>query len=82
MREFYKEIIPDDYLKKLHLSNRQIDAISYVKEHGSISNSEYQAITGVSKRTATRDLNILKEKGIFSIEGGIGRGSIYKLKGS
>ncbi|HZW61349.1 MAG TPA: helix-turn-helix domain-containing protein [Candidatus Babeliales bacterium] len=79
---FYKEIITDDYLKKLHLSKRQIDAVSYVKEHGSISNSEYQAITGVSKRTATRDLNILKEKGIFSMEGGIGRGSIYKLKGS
>lgn len=79
---FYKEFITRDYLKKSHLSKRQLDAIAYVKEHGSISNTEYQSLTGVSKATATRDLNLLREEGIFILEGSTGRGSIYKIKGS
>ena len=78
---FYKELITDDYLKKLHLSKRQLDAIAYIKEHGSISNTTYQTLAGVSKRTATRDLSLLKEKGILEIEGITGKGSVYKLKG-
>lgn len=78
---FYKEFINEDYLKTLHLSKHQLSAIAYVKEHDSISNGEYQTLTDVSKRTATRDLNILKEKGIFNLDGTIGRGSIYRLKG-
>ncbi len=78
---FNKELLTEDYLKELHLSKRQLDAVFYVKEHGSISNTIYQSITGVSKSTATRDLNLLKNKGIFELEGVTGKGSIYKLKG-
>jgi ATP-dependent DNA helicase RecG len=54
-------------------------AIEYVKEHGSISNAEYQTVTGVSNRTALRDLKELKLKGILISTGGTGRGIAYRL---
>jgi len=56
--------------------------VAYVrrKEHGSISNSEYQKIAEISERTATRDLNYLKSKDIFITDGSAGRGTVYKLK--
>lgn len=57
-------------------------AIAYVREHGTITNGEYQTIAYVSKSTATRDLNIMKQKDIFISEGVTGRGTVYKLKGS
>ncbi|HEX4044920.1 MAG TPA: ATP-binding protein, partial [Gammaproteobacteria bacterium] len=77
---FYKEFLTEEHLKKIGLSKRQIKAVSYAKEHGSISNSEYQEIAKVSQRTATRDLNFLKLKDIFISEGSTGRGTLYKLK--
>jgi len=77
---FSKEFFTEEQLKKLGLSQRQIKAISYVKAHGSISNSEYQKIAEISERTATRDLNLLKEKDILMSEGTAGRGIIYRIK--
>lgn len=79
---FYKQFLTKEYLQKIGLSERQFKAALYTKEHGSISNSEYQQIAEVSKRTATRELNELKEKGVFISEGTTGRGMIYRLKGS
>lgn len=79
---FYKQFLSKNYLKKIGLSERQFKAATYAKDHGSISNSEYQQIAEVSKRTATRELNDLKEKGIFILEGTTGKGTIYRLKGS
>lgn len=69
-------------LKKIGLSERQLKAIDYVNQHGSINNTEYQNIGKVSKSTATRELNQLKIKGILYAEGTTGRGTIYRLKGS
>ncbi|MES2615951.1 MAG: helix-turn-helix domain-containing protein [Bdellovibrionota bacterium] len=77
---FYRKIPTENYLLKEGLSEREILVISYAKEHGSISNSEYQKITGVSKRTASRELNELKIKDIFIVEGTTGKGTIYRLK--
>ena len=37
-------------------------------------------IEGVSKSKATRDLNELKSKEIFVVEGGGSRGTIYRLR--
>jgi len=79
---FYKDLLADEYLKKMKLSERQCKAVAYIKEHGNISNSEYQALTGISKSTATRELNELKEKGILVLKGTTGRETKYLLKGS
>ena len=61
------------------LSARQLLAIEYVKKHGSISNAEYQTLTGVSRQTAFRDLKELKLKNILISESGAGRWTIYRL---
>jgi len=79
---FYKHMFDEANLIKQGLSERQIQAVIYAKEHGSISNTEYQSIAKISKATATRELTLLKEKNVFVIEGVTGRGTVYKLKGS
>ena len=77
---FYREGLTEDRLKNMGLSERQISAIMYTKEHETISNTEYQMIAKVSKSTATRELNDLKAKNILAAEGAGGRGTIYRLK--
>jgi len=64
------------------LSVRQKKMIGYIKQYGRIGNSEYQSIAAISKRTATRDLKELVDKGILVVEGDTGRGTTYRLKGS
>lgn len=75
---FHRQLFTEARLKDMGLSERQIFAVNHALEHGMITNSEYQIIAGVSKRTATRDLNELKSKGIFIIEGG-GHATVYRL---
>jgi ATP-dependent DNA helicase RecG len=74
-------VLPDERLQELELSERQLKAIAFVKSQGHISNTEYQDVTGVSKRTATRKLNELMSKDVLVSEGGSrGRGRLYRLK--
>ena len=54
----------------------------YVKEKGRITNKEYQGLFGVSKPTASRELDDLVRKGILERIGATGRGAYYVLKGS
>lgn len=51
-----------------------------MKEHETISNTDYQTIANISKRTASRELNELKSKDILVAEGVRGRGTVYRLK--
>ena len=78
---FHKQLLTDEELTKMGLSERQLKAISYLKEQGNITNTEYQDVTGVSKRTATRELSKLTSIGILISEGGArGRGKSYRFK--
>jgi predicted HTH transcriptional regulator len=43
--------------------SRLIKAMNYVHEHGVITNKAYRDLTGVSDRTAHRDLELLVERG-------------------
>lgn len=76
---FFKQVSIEKPLNKHLLSQRQLSAIEFVKKHGSISNAEYQTVTGVSDRTALRDLKELKLKGILISVGGTGRSVTYRL---
>ncbi|MCX6842405.1 MAG: helix-turn-helix domain-containing protein [candidate division WOR-3 bacterium] len=76
---FRKDVLKDDYLRRGGLNERQIAAVAYVKEHGSITNREYRKLTGVIVRTATRDLAGLSESGVIRQMGGAGRGTKYVL---
>jgi ATP-dependent DNA helicase RecG len=63
---FRKDIYNAVDLSLLGLSDRQIKAVLYVKKKGRITNLEYLEInTGITDRTALRDLDTLIEKGVF-----------------
>ncbi|HED00250.1 MAG TPA: DUF4062 domain-containing protein [Proteobacteria bacterium] len=61
------------------LNERQIQALTHVKKNGRISNSEYQKLFGVSRATATRDLDDLFTKKILKKVGITGKGTHYIL---
>jgi ATP-dependent DNA helicase RecG len=74
-----KDPYAPERLQALGLSPQQVRAVLYVRERGSIGNSEYQAITGVSKRAASRDLADLVSRGVLRRSGTRGRGIRYVL---
>lgn len=75
----FKDRFTEEYLKKLGLSERQIKAILFVKEKGSITNSQYQKICNTSKATATRDINELEDNGILINKGTKGSSAVYEI---
>jgi ATP-dependent DNA helicase RecG len=70
-RVIFRKPYAKEELKKLGLNDRQIKAVEYVEKRGSITNREYQKLTLVSRKTATRDLTDLVKRGILNI---VGRG--------
>jgi len=79
--QFFKDIYNEENLGKLGLNGRQIKAVLYVKKHGSITNMEYQEINGVSKATASRDLQQLVDKALMERMVTTGKGTCYFIKG-
>lgn len=77
--EIFKNRYATENLKKLGLNERQLIAIAYLKENGSITNSKYQTICHVSKSTATRDIKELEEKGVLVNKGTKGSSAVYEL---
>jgi len=79
---FRKDIYTEDYLRNLGLNERQIKAVIFVKEKGKITNKDYQKLVGVSRITASRELQSIVEKGVFQMMGKVGKGTKYVLKKS
>jgi len=75
----FKDRFSEEQLKELGLNDRQVKAVLYVKEKGKITNSEYQTLNSVSKRTATNDLSELVDKYKLVSNVGFGAGSFYEL---
>lgn len=61
------------------LNERQLKAVLYVVENGKITNKEYQEVLDVARRTATRDLTELVEKGILKSSETKGAGTYYEI---
>ena len=61
----FKERFSVEELQKLGLNERQIKAVSYVKEKEQITNSEYQTLNEISERTASRELEKLMKLSVF-----------------
>ena len=79
---FRKDIYNKEDLSKLGLNERQVKAVLYVKEKGKITNSEYQEINSVSKRTATNDLTeLVNEFAALTKIGTSGSNIWYELVG-
>ena len=78
---FRKDVYTQEYLRKLGLNERQINAVTFVKKEGKITNKKYQMLFEVSKRTASNELKEIKEKNIFEQIGKTGKGTYYVIKG-
>jgi ATP-dependent DNA helicase RecG len=61
------------------LNERQIKALLYVKEHGKITNTEYQKLNSLGKSVSTTDLQDLIDKKLLDKIGTTGRGTLYIL---
>ncbi len=74
----FKDKTNEDYLKRLDVSDNQKEAIRYLKNNFSITNSKYQELFEVSDRTALRHLDELTKLGILK-KVGEKKGTIYTL---
>jgi ATP-dependent DNA helicase RecG len=75
----WRDWLTEEVLAGLKLTDRQMTAVTLVKVKKQITSGEYRAHTGVEARTATRDLNELVKKGVFSRHGDK-RGAYYTLR--
>lgn len=73
-----KDIYTEDYLNRLSLNERQVQAVLFAKREKKINNKKYQQLFDVSRITATRDLSDLVGRGILKITGK-GAGALYSL---
>ncbi|MGH2645269.1 MAG: ATP-binding protein [Chitinophagaceae bacterium] len=77
---FLKDIFTEENLRKYQLDDRHIKALLFTKEKGRITNSEYQELSNVSKRTVSNDLQLLIDKGLLNRMGTTGKGTYYILQ--
>ena len=76
----FKDRFAREELQKIGLNERQIKAVLYVKENGKITNSEFQELNNISKRTANNDLSELVGKFHIFNQLGASVGIFYELK--
>jgi ATP-dependent DNA helicase RecG len=58
------------------LNTRQLKALEFIREKGKIRNADYQILNNVSKRTASRELKEMVDKGVIELSG-MGAGANY-----
>ena len=75
---FRKSKLTREYFLELGLHERQVRAIEYIRQHGRMTNRDYVRLVNVSRRTATRDLMTLVEKGLLR-QMGKGKGSYFEF---
>lgn len=74
----WRDWLTPEVLAALALNERQLKALSQIRHHRLITNSEYQAMTGATRPTAKRDLEELVKKGVITPKGS-GRGAHYEF---
>ena len=72
----WRDWLTPEVLGKLTLNERQIAGVAALQTEGRITSGKYQELTGVSRQTATRDLEDLVKKKIFE-QRGERRGAYY-----
>jgi ATP-dependent DNA helicase RecG len=81
--ESYKKLldeIPNKVLSRLGgINERQVKAVLYVREHGSINNAKYQELNNLGKSATTTELQDLVSKNLIVQTGSAGRGINYIL---
>ena len=77
----WRDWLTDAVMASLSLSDKQKAAITYVKVNGSITNRAYRELSGMTIRTASRDLDDLVSKDVLVKVGTTGRSTHYVLAG-
>ena len=75
----FKDRYTEKQLLKLGISDRQVKAVNFVREHGQITNKKYVVVAAVSPRQALIDLKELVEKKVLLLIGK-GRSARYSLR--
>ena len=75
----WRDWLTDRVLAGYNLSDRQQKAVNHVKVTGRINNAQYRDLTGISPRTALRELRQLTDFGIFTKVGGTGQSAHYVI---
>ena len=78
---FRKDVYTLEKLKELGLNDRQLKALTYLREKQTLTNMDYRQINETSPETAKRDLAELCKKRLI-IRRGAGPGTYYELIGS
>ncbi len=81
VQALWRDWLTPKALASLGLSERQHKAIDFVRANGRIANAEYQRLAGVTKATASRDLEALTKAGVLRKVGTTGKGTYYTLDG-
>ena len=76
---FRRDRFTEDFMQEMGLNERQIGAVTYVKEKGRRNNKEYRSMCWITDRTALRDLTTLCEAGILKKVGITGRKTEYVI---
>ena len=72
----WRDWLTPDVLARFNLNERQIAGVASLQSEGRITSGKYQELTGVSRQTATRDLDDLVKKNILE-QHGERRGAFY-----
>lgn len=75
----WRNWLTDSRLENFDLNDRQRAAVQHLKSHRKLTNSEYQQLFEVAKRTASKDLRSLTSLGLVEKQGTTGKGVFYRL---
>lgn len=75
----WRDWLTAEVISGFNLNERQQKAMAYLKVHGRINNAQYRDLTGVSSRTALRELRQLADIGLLVKMGGTGQAVHYAI---
>lgn len=73
----WRDWLTEKVLAEYNLSGRQRKAVNHAKVTGRINNAQYRDLTGISYRTALRELRQLTDLGLFAKVGSAGQSAHY-----
>jgi ATP-dependent DNA helicase RecG len=72
----WRDWLTEEVLAGFNLNERQIAGLACLRSEGRLTSGSYQNLTGISRQTATRDMEDLVKKGILERHGER-RGTFY-----
>jgi ATP-dependent DNA helicase RecG len=69
----------ETFLRGLGLSNRQLQAVAFIRQHGEITNRDYRELANLSDEAARKEIQQLRDRGILEAVGK-GRSTAYVLR--